>query len=312
MKKLLLISFLASLFAQDGKFSGVIFYNYTYDLSEEQDGYNSFDLSRVYLTYQQNLSESVSYKFQTDIDPKASPKSVYLKNAKVDWKLPAGKLTLGLQGMNIFNVTEKTWGYRYLEKSPMDRHKFSSSADMGAAFSGKLHNIQYSLMLTNGSGYKNPENDKYKKFSTQFVYGEKKLSSAKGYNFGFSFSTEPAENESATTQTTTVTGFFGGLSQEKFRFGAEFDLKSVSETEGAEQILAFYGTYNISAKLSALVYVDLHDADNSTDNNTETYTIAGLEYKPVKGIIITPNIRMTTPENGEGTSVAMVNFQFKF
>ena len=33
----------------------------------------------------------------------ASPKEIYLKNAKVDWKSPIGKLTLGLQGMNVFN-----------------------------------------------------------------------------------------------------------------------------------------------------------------------------------------------------------------
>ena len=48
--------------------------------------------------------------------------------------------------MNVFNVAEKNWGFRFLEKSPMDYHKFSSSADLGIGYSGKLRLINYNLM----------------------------------------------------------------------------------------------------------------------------------------------------------------------
>ena len=89
----------------------------------------------------------ISYKFQTDIDYKTSPINLYIKNAKVDWNYGKGKLTLGLQGMNMFNVTEKTWGFRFLEKSPMDKYEFSSSADMGIGYSGKFKYKEFLFFL---------------------------------------------------------------------------------------------------------------------------------------------------------------------
>ena len=134
--------------SQDGKFSGLVFYNYTYDLTENAANDDGFGLNRVYFTYTQDLSKGISYKFQTDIENSDSEfKEVYLKNAMVNWESPIGKLTIGLQGMNVFNVTEKTWGFRFLEKSPMDKHKFSSSADMGIGYSGILSVINYSVLL---------------------------------------------------------------------------------------------------------------------------------------------------------------------
>ena len=102
--------------SQDGKFSGVVYYNYSHDLTDNTSNEDTgFSLTRVYLTYNQTLSEGLTYKFQTDINPSASPKGVYLKNAKVDWKSPVGELTIGLQGMNVFNVAEKTWGFTVSE-----------------------------------------------------------------------------------------------------------------------------------------------------------------------------------------------------
>ena len=96
--------------SQDGEFSGVVHYQYSYDLDDDDLANNDegFGISRVYLTYTQNLSEGLSYKFQTDINSLATPKEVYLKNAKVDWESRIGKVTIGLQGMNVFNIAEKT------------------------------------------------------------------------------------------------------------------------------------------------------------------------------------------------------------
>jgi len=183
MKKILLsVLLIVSVYYGQGKISGVTYFDYTYDLSEcaNDDG---FSLNRAYFTYEQELSKGISYKFQTDVgqlevfdsfldDVVTTQKTqyvAYLKNAKVDWVLPGdlfGKVTIGLQGMNIFNVTEKTWGFRFLQKSAMDKYKFSSSADMGIGYSGDLsnYNLHYSVMYTNGSGYKNSENDKHKKY----------------------------------------------------------------------------------------------------------------------------------------------------
>ena len=115
---IILLSIFTIGMSQDGKFSGVVYYNYSRDLTEDATNENTgFDLTRVYFTYNQTISEGLTYNFQTDINSSASPKAVYLKKAKVDWKSPIGKLTIGLQGMNVFNVAEKTWGFGFLNKT---------------------------------------------------------------------------------------------------------------------------------------------------------------------------------------------------
>ncbi|MCK4577573.1 MAG: hypothetical protein KAU50_02205, partial [Candidatus Marinimicrobia bacterium] len=187
--------------AQSGSFNGLVFYHLQHDL--EDGGKSQFEFSRVYLTYTNKLSENVKYKFQTDVGRhKNSVKlegagsdslsadlsnsrwlSVYLKNAKLDWTTSVGVVSIGLQGMNIFSVQEKTWGHRYLQKSPMDLHKFTSSADLGIGFARSISkDLSTSLLITNGIGYKSAENDTYKKFSLQTVWGQKNLSKKTGYN----------------------------------------------------------------------------------------------------------------------------------
>ena len=67
MKKILLLSlFIITIYGQ-GKFSGVTYFDYTYDLTEDAANNAGFGLNRVYFTYQQELSEGISYKFQTDV-----------------------------------------------------------------------------------------------------------------------------------------------------------------------------------------------------------------------------------------------------
>ena len=101
----------------------------------------------------------MSFKFQSDIDYKNSPTNLYLKKAQLDWKSPIGKITLGMQGMNVFNIQEKTWGHRYIAKSAMDEYGFSSSADFGLGYQYKIGKLSLSTLLTNGEGYKSYEND---------------------------------------------------------------------------------------------------------------------------------------------------------
>ena len=310
---IILLSIFTIGMSQDGKFSGVVYYNYSHDLTEDATNEDTgFDLTRVYFTYNQTISEGLTYNFQTDINSSASPKAVYLKKAKVDWKSPIGKLTIGLQGMNVFNVAEKTWGFRFLQKSPMDFHKFSSSADLGIGYSGKISQVNYSLLVTNGTGYKKSENDKYKKISTQFVYGEKKLVKQDGYNVGLVYTMESYDDASNATKSKNVVGFFGGFSGNGIRLGGEFDTHTNSGSDITQQVMAIYGSYKISEALECLIYYDMYDPDTNTDKDGTNYLSAGVNYTPSKGLIITPNVRITNPEEGDGTTHAMVNFQFKF
>ena len=295
--------------------SGVGFYNYSMDLTEGVEGASkgSFAFDRVYFTYKNSISDDLAFKFQTDVGEVGSEErlTVYLKKAQVDWQSPVGKITLGMQGMNMFNVTEKNWGFRFIEKSPMDLHKFSASADMGVGVSGNFNDISYSLLSTNGAGYKKEENDAFKKTSIQLVYGEKKLVKNDGFNIGTSLSFESYYDEGDYME--SVMAAFGGYAGNGFRIGAEFDTKTDSKTELSEQIIAFYGSYKFTDDFEGLMYIDMYDLDTDVDKNSETYIIAGLNYYPTKGLTIAPNVRMISFEDGsDSETMFKMNFQFKF
>ena len=323
MKKILGLLLICSSIIAEGKISGIGFYNYTYNLAEGTDK-SGFSFDRIYFTYQNTLSDKTSFKFQTDvgrfnfIDKDASNNIVigvqsnlftYIKKAQLDWKSSIGKITLGMQGMNIFNVIEKTWGFRFIEKSPMDKHKFSSSADMGVGFSGKMSKLSYSILFTNGSGYKKQETDAYKKISTQLVYGQKKLANEDGFNIGISESYEPYNQN----DTKIVRSLFGGYAGGGLRIGGEFDMHTDSGEDETKQIMAFYASYKVMDNLEGLVYVDIYDPNISIDNDSETYIILGMNYYPSKGLIITPNIRTTSFDNGSNSNTILkINCQFSF
>tara|TARA_Y100001936_G_scaffold167381_1_gene163605 strand:+ start:2770 stop:3768 length:999 start_codon:yes stop_codon:yes gene_type:complete len=332
MKKILLMSLLfASIYSQ-GTFSGVTYFDYTYDLAKDATNDAGFGLNRVYFTYQKEISDGISYKFQTDVGQLEVFDDVdvdvdgeilvstdktqfvaYLKKAQLDWKSPIGKLTFGMQGMNMFNVTEKTWGFRFLQKSAMDKYKFSSSADLGIGLSGKLFdNISYSVMYTNGTGYKASENDKHKKISIQLVHGEKKLVKKDGFNAGTSFSVEPYDFDETTIKNKIVTSIYGGYAGNGLRIGTELDTHTDEGNDITQQIIAAYASYKLSEKLESLVYFDMYDPDISKNKDENTDMIIGFNYRPAKGLTMTPNMRMSTPEEGEGTTIFMLNFEFKF
>ena len=332
MKIFLLITMMCSAMMAEGKISGVGFFDYTYDLKKGASGADksSFAFNRIYFTYSNTISDQISFKFQTDVgrfdlvdydkeakfatideSPEMGHLFAYIKKAQLDWKSPISKITLGMQGMNVFNVTEKTWGFRFIEKSPMDKHKFSASADMGIGVSGKFNDISYSLLSTNGVGYKKEENDAFKKTSIQLVYGEKKLVKNDGFNVGTSLSFESYSDDGNYME--SVMAFFGGYAGNGFRVGAEFDTKTDSKTELSEQIIAFYGSYKFTDDFEGLMYIDMYDSNTDVDKNSETYIIAGLNYYPTKGLTITPNIRMISFEDGsDSETMFKMNFQFKF
>ena len=63
MKKLLLLPlFIIAIYGQ-GQFSGVTYFNYTYDLTKDAANDAGFGLKRVYFTYKQDLSENISVPF---------------------------------------------------------------------------------------------------------------------------------------------------------------------------------------------------------------------------------------------------------
>jgi hypothetical protein len=314
MKKIIgiiyLICLLGTFLFAEGETNGKVFFNHSTNLSE--DGINAFNIKRAYLTWANDVNESVSYKVTYDMgsNDSGSAHTAFLKIAMVKWKTNLGDMMIGMQGMNMFKTMENTWGHRFIAKMPMDTYKYSASADLGIGLSRSFGPISTSALITNGGGYKKAESDSHKKLSIHAVYGESKLNKKDGFNGGLSFSTEPYD-DSLKTENTNVLGLFAGYAGNGFRGGFEIDTKTRKDESG--NIISAYGTFKLSDKFSILARLDMADPDLESEKDGIQAVIAGIHFSANKGLTIAPTFRMTALEDGNNSENSIVlNFQFKF
>ena len=304
------ICFLSTALFAESNTSGKVFFNHSTNLSE--DGINAFNMKRAYLTLDNDVSESVSYKVTYDIGNNngGSAHTAFLKVAMVKWKTSLGNVMIGMQGMNMFKTMENTWGHRFIDKMPMDTYGYSASADLGIGLGRSFGSVSTSVLITNGGGYKKAESDSHKKLSIHAVYGESKLNKKDGFNGGLSFSMEPYDKDSLATENKNVMGIFAGYAGNGFRSGFEFDTKTQEDVSG--QIFCIYATYKINDKLSILARLDQVDANTSKDSDGIQAIIAGIHYIAAKGLTIAPTVRVRAPEEGDSENSIVLNFQFDF
>lgn len=291
---------------EDGKFGATVFYEFTCRFDKKVSTNYPFEMQRVYFTFEKEISPTLAYKFQTDAGRgRDGWLTAYLRSAMMDWTSSWGKFTFGMQGMNMFNIQEQTWGHRYLEKTSIDLHDWASPADLGVGFTKSSAMLHFDAKITNGEGYKRAERNWYKKVSIQLVLGEKDLLENRGYNIGGVASYEPFESYSGKSAT-VVAGVFAGWSGAAIRTGLEVNVKVRDREKETLMLLSGYATYQFGSKLSVLVRCDQLDSGSSS----ETYVILGLAFVPEKGLTITPNIRYEKSGDGSDLTLLKVNFHF--
>ena len=310
MKKIIsLITILSLCLANDGTISGVTYFDYTN--SEDE---SSFNFKRQYFNYSITKSDDLKFKVVFDvgntgkIDGEDNRLDAFLKKAQIDYNCDWWKTSLGVIGTNTYGVQEKNWGYRFIEKSPLDLNGFASTADLGIGISKTLtSNLHLSLQFVNGEGYKKPQSDKHHKTSLNVTYGESNISKNTGYNAGIVYSTENTDLDPI-----TMTSVFGGYAADKFRFGLEYDMLS---NNGEEHTLtSFTSNFKYSDKINVFARYDLIDDNNEDDMNGENYLITGLTLDCGNGFIIAPNVRVKSFEDdtNEDETEYKISFQFKF
>ena len=341
MKNVIIItSLISSLFC--GDISGVSFFNYaTGDAGNDED--HGFAMNRVYLTYQNDVSENTSFKFQADVlSQEGDGLQMYLKNAKMDYMATDNiTLTYGLQGLNVFKSQEKIWGNRYLSKTSMDNNKWSPSADLGVGVKLsmgcpiiKSNKVSASLLFTNGEGYKNDSSDNNERISAALGYthniGEDMSLQAGGsystldYDAIVDDATTADIDETAEAGTANIMALYGGFSGFGLRTGFEFNMGTdlnLDDYGSDATLMSFYGNYDLAFfdKLSIIVRYD--SLDNGADDNDQTDVdesadtttlLAGLSYKCAEGITFTPNMTQTTVGEGDPTTAVNLTFMLKF
>ena len=302
---IILLTCISISMALDGKISGITYFDYT----KIEDG-SAFNLNRQYFSYAVDMSDDIKFKVIFDVGRSATDSrlNTYLKKAQVNYKTSYANISLGLIGMNTYGVQEKNWGYRFIEKSAIDRYEFSSTADIGVGFSRSLiDNLNMSLQVVNGEGFKQPQGDKYHKISFNTTYGERRLNKNDGYNTGIVYSTEATDSEP-----TNMISAFGGFAGMGLRLGVEYDMLTKGTIESS--IISVSANYSFMDNKDIFLRYDMYDGDTSVDKDGSSYIITGILLSCGNGLSVAPNIRMTSYEDTvkEIISEYKVNFQFKF
>jgi hypothetical protein len=147
------------------KISGLAFGDY-YDVAASHDesleGENGFWFRRIYLTFDVEVDPDVDFRVRFENSSpgdftSSSKIEPSVKDAYVRWKPADQSFYLGLSSTPTFGTYEKQWGYRSVEKSPLDLQKMGSSRDFGVAAKGPLGGdgtIYYHAMIGNGASTK--------------------------------------------------------------------------------------------------------------------------------------------------------------
>ena len=289
----------SSLYTQ-GKFSGYMFGDYYYILSHNDtilEGQNGFWFRRIYFTYDYKISDEFSTRFRLELNSPGDFKTKevlkpYLKDAYLGWKKGTQNLILGISPTPTWEYIENFWGYRSVEKTPLDLYKMGDSRDFGVALKGSLSReelISYHLMFANGEGLKGEVN-KEKKYMGSFLLKPLKYLSLEIYG--------DYEKTRWTYQ-----GFLG-YKFEKGRMGTQYTHQRKQETDEKNwkkfDVFSIFGVLNISEKISFLLRYDRmeHSLPGASTiryvpmNETSPFHLGllGLDFKIAPDVSFIPNI----------------------
>lgn len=304
-----------SIAKEPGKISGYMFGDYYYvaaNHDEVREGKNGFWFRRIYFTYDHGLSENFSIRFRIEMNSAGNFTSnnklePFVKDAYLKWKHSRHTIIFGLSSTPTWDVIEKIWGYRAVEKTPLDLQKFGSSRDFGLAFKGSLdsqNRVNYHFMIANGSGTGTENNE------------GKKLLFSLGAKFTDNFFVEgyaDFEERPGRTNRYTLQGFVA-YQREDFRLGVQLAHQTRQTGEGLEdlklQIASVFAAVKLSQQAWSLVRFDRTFDPNSFGNKISyipfdataksNFFLAGVDITPIKNVHIIPNVEAVVYDEVSG------------
>jgi hypothetical protein len=284
---------------------------------------NAFEVTRAYFGYGYNFSSDFSGKVLFDVanlavagttSPGVSAFTVYLKNAYAEYNHGILKADLGMIGENMFDLQESIWGKRYLYKSFQDFYAFGNSTDLGAKVKLQfIPEVALDLAVFNGEGFKKVQADSTVQLAAGLTIQPVKNFFARVYVDYLNYSKIPV---SSTIAAQTSFNAVVGYKSEKGSLGAEYNLQSghASKKDNNWSGISIYGTLPVIEKLSVFARFDdltskkIGTATQGWNTTTDGQVyIAGVEFVPVKGIQISPNIRYSNLSATDAKATTTIN-----
>jgi len=310
-----LLLFPAQALKGEGKFSGLVFGDYYYAFANHDPAVehnNGFWLRRVYFTYDNNLTETFAMRFRLEMnspgDFKTSATLVpFVKDAYLTAKIGRHTLLLGLIGTPLYDTLDEFWGYRPMEKTPIDLFKFGNSRDFGVGLKGALDaksKLTYTVIFGNGAGLKS-ETDRGKA-----VYGRLNFQPVPALFF------ELYADYSSLGEGNSVNIFqaFAGVKGKWGRSGLNFGLRNSvqADVHSTLKFVSAFGVIKLGPKMDLIARYDrlLDPNPNGSkidyipmaNNARANVLLAGLGWSLNDNVKVIPNIKYVfydKPESGD-------------
>ena len=315
----------------EGKFSGWMIGDYYYALQNHNSAVtdnNGFWFRRIYFTYDNKMTEKTAMRFRLEMnspgDFSTSTTLVpFVKDAYLSTKIGQHTLMLGLIGTPMYDNVEDFWGYRAMEKTPIDLFKFGNSRDLGIGLKGALDHkkiLTYTLVFGNGSNNKSETN------RGKAIYGRLNFQPTPSLFFEAYGDYTDMGNDSSVN----ILQAFAGVKGKWGRSGLNFGVRNCRQA-GVNSDLKFislFGVFNAGKKLDLVCRYDrLLDANPvgskidyipMADNAKANVILAGLGWSPSDSVKVIPNLKYVfydAPAIGEKPAAdlyAYLTLYFKF
>jgi hypothetical protein len=195
----------------------------------------------------------------------------------------------------MFELIESSWGYRAVERTPLDLQRFSSTRDFGVGVKGSFgenRRVRYHAMFGNGSGTDGEINEGKKTMLSVSFHPTEKVS-LQVYG---DFDKRPGDNR-------TTYQFFGAYDGEKNRFGILYAQQTRENDPGPEldlDIASVFAVFKLKEDMNLLARLDQMFDPNPDgaeipylpfDPTAEsTFALLGLDFAVGNRINLIPNI----------------------
>jgi hypothetical protein len=264
-----------------------------------------FDLTRFYLGVDHSFDDMWSANLTTDVTYDGIANEVYVKKAYLQAKLSdAAVVRIGSADMPWIPYVEGAYGFRYVEKTLIDRLGFGTSADWGLHAGGKLMNgmLNYAVSAVNGNGYKNPSRSKGLDFE-----GRVGVMPVKGLKLAVGFYNGKKGQDLQTSSginTASRIDVLAAYSYDMFNVGAEYFSSENNKPATKDKADGYSVFASVKPAEKVAVFVRYDDAKpNKTTNSSlkDTYYNAGVSYEARKNVDLALAFKNHQQKDNSGT-----------
>lgn len=303
------------------KISGLAYNGFYFDLSENSQSKNGFDITRLYFTLKKDLSKNIGIRFTTDIGRVSNSQEkgyyrLYLKYGYIELKVPSWKVKLlvGLHYVPLLAFQEDIWGYRSIGKMLTDLEHKQTSSDLGVKLHGQFPNQygEYVFSFVNGEGYNQPEMGKHKGF-----YGRMTFRPFPASIYGLRLTGFASHIQKAGGNSTTVYTGFATYQSNRATIGIELStgndqINSVKTNFVGTSIFSFF---KLTRKWTLIGRIDWFDPDKGTVENSHFREIVGVGYwisKDVELILDYQGVQYQREAFENNSNIIYVHLHFVF